>query len=106
MPEGKATWYHILWTPDVILNHYESQTRGKDETPKKKLVNFNERKAMLERYGTVSFLTSFTISNLSLDSEGYEFTQFPRKQKPWKKDSIDFLCPFHRGDVIVGLAWR
>lgn len=31
----KQRGYHILWTPDVILNHYESQTRGKDETPKK-----------------------------------------------------------------------
>lgn len=100
----KQRGYHILWTPDVILNHYESQTRGKDETPKKKLVNFNERKAMLERYGDSLFFDEFYNSNLSLDSEGYEFTQFPRKQKPWKKDSIDFLCPFHRGDVIVGLA--
>lgn len=93
--------YKVLWTPDVTLFHYESVSRGKDDTFEKKQLNYDERKKFILQYGT--FKDPFFNINLDIFNESPIFSQQPRNQKPWV-DYIDILCPFHRGDVLVALS--
>lgn len=99
----KLGW-QVLWTPDVIVKHYESQSRKDDDTPEKKKLNFRERSSLLKRYGEELFYDKYYNPNLTLDREDFSLTDCPRLQKPWRKHKVDILCPFHRGDVVVGLA--
>jgi glycosyltransferase involved in cell wall biosynthesis len=106
--------YRIIFTPFAELYHHESATRGEDNSLDKKKRNFIERNLMLKRWGDQLTNDPFYNPNLSLKNENHELAFPPRNQgtvsdhagkrfKNIKKfDGIEFVCPFHRGDVLLG----
>ena len=94
--------YKIIFNPEVELYHLESISRGKDESKYKKELNRNERREMISRYGEKLKYDPYYSVNLSLENEDVTYSFSPRKTKPWR-DYIEFVCPFHRGDVLIGI---
>lgn len=92
----------ILYTPYVELIHYESLSRGKDDNIRKRLINYNERKFMFNKYPKILFIDPCYNPNLSIDNDQYTVSN-PRISKLWRP-WIEMVCPFHRGDVVVALS--
>lgn len=94
--------YSVIYNPEAILYHYESVSRGKDDTIEKKSLNRYERHVMYNRYGKILKNDPFYNPNLTLNDIDYSIADYPRIGKPWR-NWIEFVCPFHRGDVLLGL---
>jgi len=47
----RAAGLQVIWTPHAELYHYESQSRGPDETPEKQARRIGERNLFLKRHG-------------------------------------------------------
>lgn len=94
--------YRIIYTPYSLLLHLESQSRGDDITKKQKDTNYAERRFMHKKYGISLREDPFYSPHLSLDNEDVTIADYSRVGKPWR-DWIEFVCPFHRGDVLIGL---
>lgn len=102
--------YHVIMNPAVELYHYESVSRGPDETPEQKDKNRRERHTLYQRYGRMLQYDPCYSPNLCLENENIEPASFPRVGKSWRS-WVEFVCPFHRGDVLLGLqiaavAWK
>lgn len=93
--------YYIVVNPQAELFHYESVSRGQDETIEQRIRNRQERHVMYLRYGHQLMEDPYYSPNLSLMTENYDMANYPRIGKPWR-DWIEFVCPFHRGDVLLG----
>ncbi|WP_294144005.1 glycosyltransferase [uncultured Selenomonas sp.] len=98
---GDAGW-RVVVNPAAELTHYESVSRGADETPAQKALNRQERHAMYARYGARLHHDPHYNPNLTLENENFELAAYPRIGKPWRPWK-EFVCPFHRGDVLLGL---
>lgn len=98
---GDAGW-RVVVNPAAELTHYESVSRGADETPAQKALNRQERHAMYARYGARLHHDPHYNPNLTLENENFEIAAYPRIGKPWRPWK-EFVCPFHRGDVLLGL---
>lgn len=98
----KALGYRIVFTPYAVLFHLESQSRGEDLTIAQKKQNYDERRFMHLKYGCSLQFDPFYNPVLSLSNEDVNLADFQRQGKPWR-DWMEFVCPFHRGDVLVGL---
>ena len=94
--------YKIIFNPNVELYHLESVSRGQDIELEKIELNRRERKEMLTRYGRILKYDPYYSPNLSLENEDLTYSLEPRITKPWR-DYIEFICPFHRGDVLIGI---
>ena len=94
--------YKVIFNPFAELYHLESISRGNDETKEKRELNRYERRKMISRYGELLKYDPYYNVNLSLENENVELSFPPRIIKPWR-DYIEFVCPFHRGDVLIGL---
>lgn len=94
--------YDVVYTPGAKLYHLESQSRGEDVTKAQREQNYAERRFMLRKYGKVLLEDPYYSPVLSLTNEEGNLADRPRVGKPWR-DQIEFVCPFHRGDVLVGL---
>lgn len=92
----------ILYTPYSKLYHLESISRGDDNTSEKKQKNYEERHFMIEKYGKDLMQDLYYSPNLSVENEDCSLAFPPRVGKLWR-DRIEFVCPFHRGDVLLGL---
>ena len=78
--------YRNLWTPYAELYHYESYTRGQDDSDSEKKARFNaEKNYMLQRWHTDTWLDPYYNPNLTTDKEDFSVTHNPRVSKPWKK---------------------
>ena len=95
--------YKVLYTPDVCLSYDLIDKDIKDSIDDCRLYN-SDSFYMISKYGDSLRYDPFYNSNLTLDNELYSLAEYPRKNKSGFEDRIDILCPFHRGDVIVGLA--
>lgn len=62
----------IVWTPHMELYHYESVSRGRDNTPEKLARALKEELYMRQRWGRETLLDPFYNPNLNLDL--YPFT--------------------------------
>lgn len=94
--------YDVVYTPDAKLYHLESLSRGMDITREQQRQNYLERRFMHQKYGKVLLEDPFYSPVLSLSNEDGNFADRPRIGKPWR-DWIEFVCPFHRGDTLIGL---
>jgi hypothetical protein len=63
----KSQGYRNVWTPFAELYHYESATRGLDDTPEKKLRFMNEILFMQQRWGDLLLNDPGYNPNLTLD---------------------------------------
>lgn len=77
--------YQNVWTPYATLVHHESASRGRDDTPEKKLRFSKEVAYMHRRWGKLLTNDPAYNSNLTLDY-AYPLPSFPpRVEKPWRK---------------------
>ena len=66
--------YLIVWTPYAELYHYESKSRGYEDTPEKKKRFEGERNRLRERWGNVIDAGDpYYNPNLTLDREDFSF---------------------------------
>lgn len=93
---------YIIYDPYAVLYHKESASRGDDDNLEKRLRHEREARGMIEKYGSLLKNDPFYNLNLSLDDEDYNIAEYSRRVVPWR-DWIEFVCPFHRGDVILAI---
>lgn len=94
--------YNNLINPNVLMYHYESISRGNDDTIEKIERHRKESRNMILKYGKLLKNDLFYNKNLSLDTENYDLDFIPRLSKPWK-NWVEFIVPFHRGDVVIAI---
>jgi O-antigen biosynthesis protein len=63
--------YDIVYTPYAKLYHYESKSRGPEDTPLKRERFNKECKRLIEKWGTNCFIDPFYNINLTLDYENF-----------------------------------
>lgn len=63
--------YRNLWTPFAILTHFESKSRGQEDTPEKRQRFFNEIKVMKTRWQEYLTKDPYYNPNLTLWKEDY-----------------------------------
>lgn len=66
-----AAGYRNIWTPHAELYHYESKSRGSDETPEKAARFRAEREVMLRRWGPLLKRDPYYSPHLSLEREDF-----------------------------------
>jgi glycosyltransferase involved in cell wall biosynthesis len=74
----KSQGYRNVWTPYAELYHYESATRGQEDTPEKKLRHMNEILYMQERWGDLLLNDPAYSPNLTLDFDDFSLAWPPR----------------------------
>lgn len=70
--------YWNVWTPYAELYHYESATRGYEDTPEKQARFSSEVEYMKKRWGTSLLWDPAYNPNLTLDREDFSFSFPPR----------------------------
>ena len=76
--------YRIVWVPDVLVYHLESQSRGRDVTPEKRARLDQDKARLVERWGTKLSRDPFHSPNLS-DRHIDARLAFPsRVSPPWR----------------------
>lgn len=75
--------YQNVWSPYVELIHFESKSRGTNDTPEKQALFQLECNFMHERWGNTLMRDPFYSYNLTLGKEDSSFSFPPRVQKPW-----------------------
>lgn len=73
-----AAGYFNVWTPDAVLVHHESATRGQDQTPEKKARAEREWRTMQQRWGEKMSVDPCYNPNLSCGYEDYSWAWPPR----------------------------
>jgi len=63
--------YDVVYTPYAKLYHYESKSRGAEDTPEKQQRFIEECKYMIEKWGTNRIPDPFYNINLTLKSENF-----------------------------------
>jgi GT2 family glycosyltransferase len=84
----RAAGYRILWTPDAVLYHLESRTRGKDVAPEKR-ERLNQDKARLtERWGDMLSEDPFHSPNFSASHTDSRLSFPPRATALWQPANL------------------
>lgn len=76
--------YRVLYTPYAELYHYESASRGYENTPEKFVRFEKEIENMKRRWGKLLQNDPYYNPNLTLLSEDFVFAFPPRSIKPWR----------------------
>lgn len=76
--------YRIVYCPYAELYHYESVSRGFENTPKKFVRFEREIEVMKERWGKKLENDPYYNPNLTLILEDFSFAFPPRVKKPWR----------------------
>ncbi|MGI8932164.1 MAG: glycosyltransferase family 2 protein, partial [Sphingomicrobium sp.] len=80
--------YRILWTPEVLVYHLESQSRGKDASPEKRERLDRDKARLIDRWGDRLRSDPFHSPNLS-DRHIDARLAFPaRVTPPWRQEPI------------------
>jgi len=79
--------YRNLWTPYAELYHYESASRGYEDTPEKQERFNREVEYMKQRWGEVLLNDPAYNPNLTLDGECFMLAFPPRVRKPWLQET-------------------
>nr|MBA2586027.1 glycosyltransferase [Chthoniobacterales bacterium] len=90
----RAAGLRVIWTPNADLVHYESSSRGLEDTAEKQDRFHREIAYMRERWGEVLDRDPFYNPNLSLGTELFTLALPPRIEPPW----------LHRGKNVAGTA--
>lgn len=77
----RAAGYRNLWTPYAELYHYESISRGTEDTPEKQARFSGEVRHMQTKWGEALALDPYYSPNLTLDREDFSITT--RSQPPY-----------------------
>ena len=80
----RAAGFGVVFCPDALLYHYESASRGLENTPEKFSRFEREIEHMKERWGDVLKNDPFYNPNLSLLREDFSFSFPPRRRKLWQ----------------------
>ena len=75
--------YRNVWTPFAELYHYESSSRGYEDTPEKVSRFGKEIHFMQERWGKILLSDPAYNPNLALDRDAFTLAFPPRAIKPW-----------------------
>ncbi len=75
--------YRVVYTPWAELYHYESKSRGAEDTLAKQKRFQGETYTMLERWGDRLLTDPSFNPNLSLDHENFCISEAPRVRLPW-----------------------
>lgn len=94
--------YKNIYTPMARLYHFESKSRGADDTVDKLMKHRRASRNMILKYSASLTKDRFYSPNLSLGNENYELSDPPRIGKPWR-NWVEFVVPFHRGDVLLAV---
>ena len=79
----------ILWTPDALLYHHESVSRGAEDDPVK-VARFNKEVDLaLERWGDVLDADPAYSPNLTLVGNSFTLAREPRITAPWADSAED-----------------
>ncbi len=70
-----ALGYRTLWTPEAVLLHHESMTRGLEDTPEKIARFARESKIMIERWGSKLLRDPYWNPNLTIENESGDVSQ-------------------------------
>jgi O-antigen biosynthesis protein len=73
----------VVWTPQALLYHHESVSRGKDLSPERKARAEAELRYMRKRWRTVMQHDPFYNPNLSYDRPDFSLGRTPRVMLPW-----------------------
>ncbi len=76
--------YRIVWTPYAELMHYESASRGFDNSAPKQVRFLAEVDCMKSKWGHILQRDPFYNPNLSLDENLFTLAFPPRTAKPWQ----------------------
>jgi len=72
-----------IWTPFAEMYHYESATRGYEDTPEKKKRFQKEKDFMLLKWDDIIRNDPAYSPNLTLDRSDFSLAFPPRVEKPW-----------------------
>jgi len=75
----------VIWTPYARLYHYESYSRGADDTPEKRLRAKHEAHYMRKRWKHVMRHDPFYNPNLSYVRPDFSLNHAPLVKKPWQR---------------------
>jgi GT2 family glycosyltransferase len=81
--------YRIVFTPYAELYHFESASRGYENTPEKFSRFEREIKMMKKRWKSALSTDPFYNPNLTLLSEDFGLAYPPRLEKPWRAGRTD-----------------
>ncbi len=73
----------VVWTPHALLYHFESRSRGKDETPTQKRRAKSEVRYMSKRWGYVIRHDPFYNPNLNYSQADFALSATPSVLRPW-----------------------
>jgi GT2 family glycosyltransferase len=76
--------YRIVWTPYAELIHYESASRGVDDSTPKQTRFLAEVDYMNSKWGEILHRDPFYNPNLSLGEDLFTLAFPPRTTKPWQ----------------------
>jgi GT2 family glycosyltransferase len=79
-----AHGYRVLWTPEAVVYHLESQSRGKETTPEKRERLEQEKTQLVERWGDRVSRDPFYSPNLSAKAVDARLAFPPRTTPPWR----------------------
>lgn len=77
--------YRNLWLPQAELYHYESASRGKEDTPEKQVRFMSEVKTLQQRWGNLLNQDPAWNPNLALNGSQINLASPPRTTKPWAR---------------------
>ncbi len=78
-----------IWTPHAQLYHYESLSRGYDDTPEKISRLRREIEFLREKWGEKLETDPYYNPNLSISRADLSLAEPPRVSCPWKSEIID-----------------
>lgn len=81
-----------VWTPDAVLIHHESVSRGIDQTPEQQARSAAEVAYMLTRWEDDLVADPAYNPNLTLDSENFALAPYPRVTPPWAPEHASSGC--------------
>ena len=84
----KAAGYRVVWTPDALVYHLESQSRGRDIAPDKRERLNQDKARLIERWGDVLSADPFHNANLSANHIDSRLAFPPRVAAPWQEFSV------------------
>lgn len=70
----------IVWTPHIDLYHYESVSRGRDDTPEKRARAMKEELYMRRRWSHLTMADPYYSPNLNLDGVPFTGLALPPRQ--------------------------
>ena len=77
---------HCVWTPDALLYHFESVSRGKEDLPEKQARAQREINALRAHWGDVLLRDPAYNPNLNLDAlaGAHQGLAFPPRERTWR----------------------